>query len=221
MASKQEPSRSDTLPTRRPRRRRKEARPGEILDAALSLWAEQGFAATRLEDVAARAGIVKGTIYLYFSSKEALFEAALRDRIGSAVAGVDAQLADSDLDVEEALSLFLSVIYDRILATDSAALLKVLIGEGHRFPQLVQLYREEALAKGLGLVQAILKRGAVRGELRRPVEALDPRIIMGPAITAALWQLLFRLEAPLDRDPYQRAHLDVVLNGILAEPIQP
>ena len=218
MPTKQEPSpRSEPAP-RRQRQRRKEARPGEIIDAALALWAEQGFAATRLEQVAARAGIAKGTIYLYFPSKEALFEAALRDRIGATLASVSAQLPELEGGLEAELGLLLHAIYDRLLETDSAALLKVLIGEGHRFPALVELYREVALASGLGMVRRIIEQAAQRGELRLPPEAVDPRMVVAPAIAAAMWRMLFGAGPSLDRTAYEKAHLDLVLRGLLAEP---
>jgi AcrR family transcriptional regulator len=221
MLKKQAPSSHPAAaadPAHRPRQRRKEARPGEIVEAALALWAEKGFAATRLEDVAARAGIAKGTIYLYFPSKEALFEAALRERIGGTVASVGERLAALDGGLEAALTLLLRTVYDRLLDTNSAAILKVLIGEGHRFPRLVSLYREVALSQGIATVQRILERGAERGELRVPLEAVDPRIIMAPAIAAAVWRMLFDDAMPLDRKAYEAGHLDVMLRGVLAKP---
>ena len=220
MPAKQELSPSSAPAPRRPRQRRKEARPGEIIDAALALWAEQGFAATRLEAVATRAGIAKGTIYLYFPSKEALFEAALRDRIGGTLASVDAQLPELDGGLEAELGLLLHAIYDRLLETDSAALLKVLIGEGHRLPALVELYREVALASGLGMVRRILEQAAQRGELRLPAEAVDPRMVVAPAIAAAIWRMLFGAGPSLDRAAYEKAHLDLVLRGLLTRPRQ-
>jgi AcrR family transcriptional regulator len=206
------------VPARQPRRRRKEARPGEIIEAALALWAEKGFAATRLEDVSDRAGIAKGTVYLYFPSKEALFEAALRERIGDTVASVGDQLAALDGGLEAALTLLLRTVYDRLLDNNSVAILKVLMGEGHRFPRLVTLYREVALSEGIVTVQRILERGAERGELRLAPDAVDPRIIMAPAIAAAVWRMLFDGAMPLDRKAYEAGHLDVMLRGLLAEP---
>jgi len=218
MPPKQEPSPGSTPAPRRPRQRRKEARPGEVIDAALALWAEQGFAATRLEDVAVRGDVAKGTIYLYFPSKEALFEAALRDRIGGTLASVSAQLPELEGGLEAELGLLLHAIYDRLLDTDNAALLKVLIGEGHRFPGLVELYREVALESGLGMVRRILEQAAQTGELRLPPDAVDPRMIVAPAIAAAIWRMLFGAGPSLDRAAYEKAHLDLVLRGLLVGP---
>jgi AcrR family transcriptional regulator len=224
MPRKQDPCSPPAVPVdiaaraRRPRQRRKEARPGEIVEAALALWAERGFAATRLEDVADRAGIAKGTIYLYFPSKEALFEAALRERIGGTVASVGERLAALDGGLETALALLLRAVYDRLLDNNSAAILKVLIGEGHRFPRLVELYREVALSQGIATVRRILERGAEQGELRLAPDAVDPRIIMAPVIAAAVWRMLFDDALPLDRQTYEAGHLDVMLRGLLAEP---
>jgi AcrR family transcriptional regulator len=186
------------------------------VEAALELWAEKGFAATRLDDVADRAGVAKGTIYLYFPSKEALFEAALRDRIGGTVTSVEERLAALDGGLEAALTLLLHAVYDRLLDDSSAAILKVLIGEGHRFPRLVSLYREVALAQGIITVRRILERGAERGELRLPPDAIDPRVIMAPVIAAVVWRMLFDDAMPLERNAFEASHLDVMLRGLMA-----
>lgn len=201
-------------PERTKRRRRKDARPGEILDAGLAEFADKGFAAARLEDVARRAGIAKGTIYLYFPSKEALFEAAIRDRLVGTIDGFSAATAGFEGSTEELLRRLLTIVYARLVGTDAVVLLKILISEGHRFPELVALYREVVVSRGLEMLRAILDRGIARGEVREAPASGDPRLIIAPAIMAAVWTLLFSAQAPLDRQALLDAHIDLLMHGL-------
>jgi AcrR family transcriptional regulator len=198
------------------RTRRKAARPGEILAAGLALFAERGFAATRLEDVAAAAGVAKGTIYLYFPSKEALFEAALRDRLSGAVAAADAAAREADGGLEAEMAAFLGAIYARLFEGDAPVLLKILVADGSRFAPLVALYRDLVIDRGLAAIRLMLDRAAARGELRLPAEAVDPRQVVAPALVAALWRLLFG-DAELSRDAYAAGHVDLLMRGLLAD----
>jgi AcrR family transcriptional regulator len=198
----------------RRRRRRKAARPAEILDAGLAEFAEKGFAATRLDDVAIRAGIAKGTIYLYFPSKEALFEAAIRDRLLGVIEGFSASTDGFEGTTEELLRRLLTLLYARVVGSDAAVLLKVMVAEGNRFPGLVTLYHDTVLSRGLTLIRAILARGIARGEVRDGPAARDPRLIVAPAIVAAIWTLVFAPASPLDRNAFLEGHLDLILNGL-------
>lgn len=198
------------------RQRRKDARPSEILEAGLALFAERGFAATRLDDVAKRAGIAKGTVYLYFSSKESLFEAALKDRMVSTMEGVGELTASFAGSTEELLRLVLARIYGQMIEGDAGVLLRILIGEGDRFPDLVTLYREIALAKGMATMKGILKRGEARGELRVAADDIDPRMIVAPIAILAIGGKVFGAQSPGDRDEFLERHLDLVLRGLLS-----
>jgi AcrR family transcriptional regulator len=198
----------------RRRRRRKEARPSEIIEAGFAEFAEKGFAAARLEDVAARAEIAKPTIYLYFPSKEALFEAVVRDRLVGAMEGFEASHLGFEGPTEVLLRNLLRVLYDRLIGGGAIALLRIIIAEGGRFPHLVTLYHEVAMARGMAVIGAILERGIARGEIRPGPAASDPRVVVAPAIVAALWTQLFAHASPLDREAYREAHLDLVLNGL-------
>ncbi len=198
------------------RQRRKDARPSEILEAGLALFAERGFAATRLEDVAKRAGIAKGTVYLYFSSKESLFEAALKDRMVSTMEGVGELTASFAGSTEELLRLVLARIYGQMIEGDAGVLLRILIGEGDRFPDLVTLYREIALAKGIATMKGILKRAEARGELRVSADDVDPRMIVAPIAILAIGGKVFGQESLTDRDKFLDRHLDLVLRGLLS-----
>lgn len=203
-------------PARR-RTRRKEARPQEIVEAAMRLWAEKGFAATRLEDVAAEAGVAKGTIYLYFASKEALFEAALRQTLVVTMDAASEHMAAFAGSTRELLQMFFERVRQQLDASGSVVLMKVLIGEGHRFPALVELHREIALSRGTETLGRILRRGVERGELRPDAVNTDPRIIMGPVMMAALWSLVYTDQTfpPMARLIEQ--HADLIARG-LANP---
>ncbi|MDM8016364.1 MAG: TetR/AcrR family transcriptional regulator [Rhizobium sp.] len=198
------------------RQRRKDARPSEILEAGLALFAERGFAATRLDDVAKRAGIAKGTVYLYFSSKESLFEAALKDRMVSTMEGVGELTASFAGSTEELLRLVLARIYGQMIEGDAGVLLRILIGEGDRFPDLVKMYREIALAKGMATMKSILKRAEARGELRVAADDIDPRMIVAPIAILAIGGKVFGAQSHGDRDAFLERHLDLVLRGLLS-----
>ena len=161
--------RSKTAPA--PRwRRRKESRPDEILVAALACFAEKGFQATLLDDVAARAGIAKGTLYRYFDSKEELFRAVVRAHFIGEIAAAEREIARSKATAAELLRAFIDRMASRI-ATPVGALPYLAFAEAPRFPDLAQFYFDEAIARGLGLVEKLIKRGIAHGEFRR----VDPR----------------------------------------------
>lgn len=199
----------------RRRQRRKDARPAEIVAAAMALWAERGYAATRLDDVAAQAGIAKGTVYLYFPSKAALFEAALRERLDTTFGDAMGQALQSPLATAELLAQFFDALRQRLIEAGAGVLLKVLIGEGHRFPELVALHRELAVERGMRAIRAILARGVARGELHVDALTLDPRLVMAPALVAALWSILYPEAAAAD-DPATllHQHLGLLLRGL-------
>src|ERR1700722_1995912 len=132
-------------------RRRKEARPQEILDAALAGFAARGFAAARMEDIAARAGVTKGTLYLYFTSKDELFKSLVRESIGAVIA---ARQAEADLFQGSAAELLAGVL--RFMGffartSDRAVLPKIMMSEAGNFPELVRFYRAEVVDRGMAL----------------------------------------------------------------------
>jgi AcrR family transcriptional regulator len=154
-----------TPSTASPRRRLKEARPAQLIAAAFEVFAEKGFAATRLEDVARRAGLAKGTAYLYFPNKEALFKAAIRD-------AVVARIAMGERDVEEwqgsCAELLRRVLgeWAEVIRTHRGGFLKLIIAEAKNFPDLAEWYQREVADRGQRLMVAILRRGMERGEFR-------------------------------------------------------
>jgi TetR/AcrR family transcriptional regulator len=204
-----------TSPARKRRRRRKEARPGEIIAAALKIWIEQGFAATRLEDIARSADIAKGTIYLYFPSKEALFEAALKDRLIAMMDRADAMAQDFEGNTEELLNRFFMEVHTQLTEGGAGAFLKILVAEGHRFPELVAFYKANVIARGVMAIRAILARGVARGELQAGAEDTDPRLILAPALVGTIWSIVFGdASMPTTRETL-RSYARIIIGGLV------
>jgi AcrR family transcriptional regulator len=196
-------------------RRRKDARPDEILAAALASFAERGFAATRLEDVAARAGVSKGTLYLYFKGKEELFEAVVRATLLPNLERVEALAASfegpSALLLERLLLTIAGVMDSRV-----GAIPKLVIAEAGNFPELARFYLDEVVRRGLRLIGMILKRGIERGEFRAVDVDHAVFCVIGPMLLAALWKNSLEAydDAPMDTQALVRAHLDLLLRGL-------
>lgn len=207
-------------PPPRRRLRRKDARPGEILDAAFAEFAEKGFLATRLDDVAIRAGVAKGTIYLYYPNKEALFEAAVRSRILPILGTVGGVIETFDGPSDELLRRLIGVFYGKLADPDVRTIMRIMIGEGHMFPALVEFYHREFMSKAVALMKGVLARGIERGEFA-PSAVLDtPEVIMGPGILAAIWQMVFAPHRPIPLAEFERAHVALVLDGLMARRLR-
>lgn len=189
-----------------------------ILSAALDEFVEKGFAAARLDSIAERAGVAKGTIYLYFDKKETLFEEAVRAVIGPMIARLEALAAAPQADAEAILRQMIGTFYREVISDPKKrSLLRLIISEGPRFPQLLRFYHNEVVSRGMGALKRVLAYGAERGEFA-PSAALDyPQIIFGPALTAAIWTILFEEIDPIDLDAFCAAHLDFVMRGLRAQ----
>ncbi len=180
-----------------------------ILAAALAEFSARGFAAARLDDVALKAGIAKGTIYLYFRDKEALFQDLIRSEMGPVVSTLETALA-LDLPVravaEQALELFVREIY----GTHRKDIIRLVMSEGPRFPKLADFYYREVIAKIFIGVRALLRRAQERGELRSDAIIRFPQLIGAPGIVAIIWNGLFGRHDPLDVRALMGAHLDLL-----------
>ncbi|HEX2479094.1 MAG TPA: TetR/AcrR family transcriptional regulator [Geminicoccaceae bacterium] len=196
-------------------RRRKEARPDEILAAALESFAARGFAATRLKDVAARAGISKGTLYLYFKGKEELFEAVVRATLVPNLARLEALAATFEGPSATLLEQLLLTI-SGVVGSQIGAIPKLVIAEAGNFPELARFYLDEVVRRGLSLIGAILRRGVERGEFRAVDVDHAVFCVIAPMLIAALWKnsLEPHDHAPLDTQALLRAHLDLLLRGL-------
>jgi AcrR family transcriptional regulator len=191
------------------RAQRSAARREAILSAALDEFSAQGFAATRLDDVARRAGVAKGTIYLHFRDKEALFQELVRSVLGPFVGTLEVALK-ADLPVrviaEQALDLFVREVY----GTRRKDVIRLILTEGQRFPQLAEFYYREVLARAIAAFRALMRGAVARGELKSDALARFPQLIAAPAIVAILWNGLFDRFEPLDPRTFLRAHLDLL-----------
>ncbi len=196
--------------------RRKEARPAEILDAALKVFAEKGFAGTRMEDIAARAGVTKGTIYLYFENKEAVFKTLVRESIGATLLGVTENVRNFPGPARDMLRMALGAMAHLLTTSDRVVLPKIIIAESGNFPELARFYRDEVIDKGLALMSGLIERGIAQGEFRSLPVQHAVRLCIAPVLLGAIWRTTF---ARFDPEPYDYqglvdTHLDVLFRGL-------
>ena len=186
-----------------PKPRRKvepEQRRAEILQAAFACFAERGFAMTRMEDVAARAGIAKGTVYLHFPDKEALFTSLVSGIASPLLGEIGAAVDEDRVPPRQMLTMFYGLFRREVLETERRHLLRLIIAEGPAFPAITEYYHREIIAHGLGILKALLRRAAERGQLRNPDIARTPQIVMAPALMAVIWKTLFETYEHLDAE---------------------
>ncbi|SRR5579885_870388 len=197
--------------------RRKEARPAELARAALACFAERGFAAASLDEIAARAGVTKGTLYLYFPNKEALFKEVVRQALVPWIAAFEAKVRASDSPTHQ-LERLISVWPEFVAAPHLAVLPKLMIAEAGNFPELAQFYLREVIARARRLVTGILRRGMARGEFRRT----DPKAafftVIAPLLIAVVWRHSFEQhdDTPIDVASLCKTHTAILLDGLVA-----
>jgi AcrR family transcriptional regulator len=187
---------------------RSAARRGAILAAALEEFSVGGFAATRLEDVARRAGIAKGTIYLYFSDKETLFQELLHSMFAPLV-GALSKIPVDELPARELAERMIALFIREVLGTRRKDVIRLIIAEGPRFPKLAEFHYREVMGRVLPMLGALLKRAAARGEVD-PRLAQFPQLLVAPGIVAIVWKALFERLAPLDVEAMMKVHLDLL-----------
>jgi AcrR family transcriptional regulator len=196
-------------PAKPARARPNPARREAILAAALDEFATQGFSATRLDDVAKRAGVAKGTIYLYFRDKEALFEELIRSVLSPVVGALELALRDQR-PVREIAQSAADIFVREVYGTRRKDVVRLVLSEGARFPKLAEFYYREVLARLFAAMQALLRRAAERGELRDNAVVQFPQLIGAPAIVCIIWGGLFERFEPLDVRGFLRAQLDLI-----------
>jgi TetR/AcrR family transcriptional regulator len=200
------------------RERRKEARPGELLDAALDLFVEKGFAATRSEEVAARAGVSKGTLFLYFPSKEELFKAVVRENISGRFAEWAQEFEVFEGTTAEMVRYCMRVWWERIGATRASGITKLMISEARNFPELAAFYQQEVIRPGTELVRRILQRGVDRGEFRPIDVEYTVFSIVAPMIFLIMMKhslgVCVPQEYPLDPERFVNAQVETLLQGL-------
>lgn len=201
------------------RERRKEARPGELLDAALDLFVEKGFAATRAEEVAARAGVSKGTLFLYFQSKEELFKAVISENISGRFTEWNAEFDAYDGSSADMLRYAMNMWWERVGATRASGITKLILSEAHNFPEVTAFYQAEVIQPGQALIRRILQRGVDRGEFVVP----DMDYAMYSVISAMVFLVMSKhslgacvpADRPLDPKRYIESQAGIILNGLL------
>lgn len=187
-----------------------EARRQAILKAALSVFAEHGFAAARLDDVAARAGVAKGTLYLYFKDKVDLFEALVRNAASPVLAQVGQLAASPDIKPEQAIEALYGVFEREVLGTERKLLLRLIMAEAPRFPAIAEFYYREVVSKGLAAMRVLADRAARSGNFATDAPARYPQLIVAPLLMAVIWDGLFAKIDPLDVHGLLGAYRDLL-----------
>jgi len=199
------------------RRRRKAERPQEILEAAFVEFSRNGYATTTLDQIAERAGVTKGTIYVYFESKEHLFISMVRELMKVTLDAVHEIFSREEGTTGELLRELFGFIYQNIVEDRRRReVVRMLIAEASRFPALADRYHEEIHRPCMELLKQTIQRGMDRGEIRRSPVTECPLVIIAPIALVDVWMMMFDDRHPLDLKVYFEAHLDLVLKGLLA-----
>lgn len=198
--------------------RRAEARPQELLEAALAVFVERGYAATRLEEVARRAGVAKATLYLYYANKLELFKAVVRHAL---VTGFDEGAqgqAGGAASCREQLILLLRVFGRRVACSPLSGIPKLVMAEAGNFPEVARFYHEEVIQRGRALLAGVLERGVASGEFRGIDVDYAWRVVIAPMLLAIIWKHSFQSfePEPMDFERHLEAHLDLLFNGLAA-----
>jgi AcrR family transcriptional regulator len=199
--------------------RRAEDRPREICAAALEVFAEKGFAAAKLDEIARRAGVSKGTLYLYFEDKEQLFRAVVRDSIAPNVQAITSALSAVDLPFEQIVRALFARFAENVAKLPVGAVAKMVVGESRNFPELARVWHDEVASKAIGAVAAFVAKAQERGEVRPGDPRLYAFTLMGPMIMSALWTatLVPAGGEPIDFPRLASQHAEAVLRGLLVE----
>ena len=201
-------------------RRRSEARPGEIIAAALEVFSEKGFAAARLDDIAARAGVSKGALYLYFETKQDLFRAVVRETIAPNLQAVAGFIGQSPLPFADLIRLVFARIGEVMSEGRAGAVAKMVIGESRNFPELAKVWHEDVVSVMLGAMSGAVAAAQARGEVRPGDPQLYVFGLAGPLLLGVLWREVFAPIGvkPVDLKALLAQHAEVVLRGMLIEP---
>ena len=180
-----------------------------IIEAALDEFISRGFTATRLDDVAKRAGVAKGTIYLHFKDKESMFEELIRTALVPLIGRMTAPPPIGG-SVRDAIEGFAENFIREVATTRRGDIVRLIVAEGPRFPAVADFYYREVVSRGLAGMRALIELGIARGEIRQPELARFPQIVVAPAIVAVIWKSLFERHSPLDAIEMLRVHLDLI-----------
>jgi AcrR family transcriptional regulator len=204
-------------------RRRKADRPGEILSAAMAVFAEKGFAAARLDEIAARAGISKGALYLYFETKEEIFRAVVEQAIAPNILAIRTMIADHPGPFPALARLFAERLLQAVATLPIGGVVKMVIGEARNFPEVARVYHDALVAPALGALSEAIVRAQARGEVRPG----DPRVYalqaVAPMLAGVIWRETF---VPVGAKPFELSalihqHVETLLQGLLVMEPRP
>jgi AcrR family transcriptional regulator len=196
--------------------RRKDERPAEITAAALEVFSEHGYSAARVDDVARKAGVSKGLLYVYFKTKEELFKAVIRSFVAPKVDALIDNFNQSELSSEEFLRGPFLTLAKQIPKSPARILIRMMIAEGPKHPDLVAFYWENVVSRGIQALQHVIERGIAAGEFRETALLNYPQLLVSPVLMSVIWNAIFSRHRELDTDDLIEAHLDMVLRSISA-----
>ena len=195
--------------------RRKEDRPQEITEAAFGAFAENGFTATKVEDVARRAGVSKGLLYVYFKTKEELFKAVIRSVVTPRLDELTRTLDASDLSAEAFIRGPMLEFMKRVPGSPMSVVIRLMISEAPKHPDLVEYYWQNVASRGLGALRQLLRRGVDNGEFRETAVNDLPQLLVAPVMMSIVWGIVFA-DRSLDTDKLIETHVDMILAYIKA-----
>ena len=197
--------------------RRAEDRPREICSAALDVFSEKGFAAAKLDEIARRAGVSKGTLYLYFKDKEDLFRAVVRDTVAPNIDAVREMVEAADLPFADIIRMFLPRFAAITRQVPVGAVAKMVIGESRNFPELAKVWHDEVVTGALGTIGGLIERAQTKGEVRGGDPRLHAFTLMGPMLMGVLWRETLQPAGgvPVDLEALAKQHPETVLPGLL------
>lgn len=202
-------------------RKRRKALPDRrdaILRAALAVFSENGFGAARMGDIAQRAEVAKGTLYLYFKSKEALFKALIESVAALPLAEIEALLRNEAQSSEALLRAMLDIVRTEILGTERWLVVQLVLTEVHRFPDIAEFHYANVVSRVTRFLRTVLERGVARGEFQQRSLLEFPQLVIAPFLLAVIWRGAFERQAPLDIQGLLDAHLETLLAGLKRAP---
>jgi AcrR family transcriptional regulator len=194
--------------------RRKEDRPAEITQAALAAFADKGYAATRVDEVARRAGVSKGLLYLYFKTKEDLFKAVIRSFLSPRIDALISNIEETELSAEEFLRGPFLAFARSLPKSPAKILIRLMIAEGPKHPDLTAWYWDNVVSRALAALRTLIKRGVANGEFRESALIEFPQLLVTPVFFSVIWMIIFQSHSNLDTDRFIEAHVEMVLDSI-------
>jgi len=194
--------------------RRKEERPAEITQAALEAFARNGYAATRVDEVAKRAGVSKGLLYLYFKTKEELFKAVIRSAVVPRVDALKMAVTETELSAEEFLRGPFLEFMKNLPDSPVRVVVRLLIAEGPKHPDLTAYYCDQVISGGIAALRQIISRGVRNGEFHQSKLDEYPQLLIAPALLSMIWKTLFQEHLPIDTDKLLETHIELMLRAI-------